>query len=205
MAVARASVAMPLPMPSSTSPIRTAAVESNATTTAMPERDQGEDARGRLARGRRRRAARTGGGRGSARRRSVRPRRRRRPAEWPRSSRNGIANTVIAIVAQRRQHERARQQPERRASAAPSRPRPSVAGCAASARRAGRRTSACSGTVIDGEDRRRGRAARRASRSASISACESGRKMKLASAATSVIAVIARRRSPASVKCLARR
>ena len=121
----------------------------------------------------------------------------------PRSSRNGIASTIIAIAGERGEEERDREQPERRRAqrlaGAPPDAGARLGGVGAGA---GRSTSACSGTVIDGEDD--GEDDERVAPAVGVDQrLESGRKMKLASAATSVIAVIARRRSARSGKCLA--
>ena len=124
-------------------------------------------------------------------------------AECPRSSRNGMANSVIAIpanVAIMNAPASSQNPAERSAASAPVECRAAgrvlVAG-------AGRRTSACSGTVIAARIAARTSSASRQP-SAPMSACDSGTNMKLASAATSVSVVSARRRSAASAKCLAR-
>ncbi len=97
--------------------------------------------------------------------------------------------------AQRGEHEGHREQPERqRAQRRRRAGGRRLRGGARFGAGAGRRTRACSGTVTAASTTARIEQ-RVAPAVASISAWQSGRKMKLASAATSVMAVIARRRS----------
>ena len=174
------------------------------TTTAMPSGDQYEDARGRR-------------GRGQAR--GERPRTAARPGicETPTSPTAKAAKAgVVAALEQERDREarssrsrsacarkNAAESSQNGTSAAPPR-RPTrlrPRRCSGAARRRRRSTSAWSGTVIAARIAARTTSASRQPW-ASISAWDSGRKMKLASAATSVIAVIARRRSSGDRKPL---
>ena len=119
-----------------------------------------------------------------------------KPGVYPRSSRKGIACTVMAIpvkVARKNAADSSQKPRDRNASPAGTE---SPAGSEAWAWSGARRTRACKGTVTTARMTARITSASRQPW-ASMRAWLSGRKMKLARAATKVTAVRARRRASA--------